>query len=117
MDLKDFVTSTITQIVEGIIEAQKELTPKKAYVNPPGNEFYGAPIKKPYLGVNNSFSNDIEFDVAITILEGKQTKGGIGVFAGAVALGTQGKSDTTNTSISRIKFTIPVAFPSANCGE
>ena len=53
----------------------------------------------------------IEFDVAVTTTEGTETKGGIGVFVVAVGLGSQGKSDATNSSSSRIKFSVPIFLP------
>jgi hypothetical protein len=55
----------------------------------------------------------IHFDVAISIEQGTETKGGIGLVVGAVTLGSQGKSDTSNTSQSRIQFTIPMALPTS----
>src|SRR5579862_1565605 len=36
MELKSFVTETLTAIVEGVVEAQKQLAPKGAHVNPTG---------------------------------------------------------------------------------
>ena len=53
----------------------------------------------------------IEFDVAVTVTEGTQTKGGIGVFMGAVGLGSQGQSSNQNASVTRIKFSVPLVLP------
>jgi hypothetical protein len=54
---------------------------------------------------------DLEFDVAVTAQEGTATKGGIGVFAGAIGLGSQGQSTAANQTVSRIKFAVPVLLP------
>jgi hypothetical protein len=38
-------------------------------------------------------------------------RGGIGVFAGAVGLGSTGKTDKSQTAVNRIKFRVPVFYP------
>lgn len=53
----------------------------------------------------------VSFDVALTIEEGSGTKGGIGVFVGAIGVGSQGQSDSRSTSLSRVTFSVPVIFP------
>ena len=55
----------------------------------------------------------VEFDIAVTAVDGKETKGGIGIVVGAIGLGSQGRSEERNTSISRIKFKVPIAFPNS----
>lgn len=40
----------------------------------------------------------MEFDIAVTSIEGTETRGGIGVVAGVFALGSQGKSLENNQS-------------------
>jgi len=53
----------------------------------------------------------VEFDMAVTATEGKETKGGIGVVAGVFTLGSAGKSDAASGSESRIKFSVPLLLP------
>lgn len=53
----------------------------------------------------------IEFDIAVTVTEGKETKGGIGVAMGIVAVGSKGESSSEANSISRLKFIVPVVLP------
>jgi len=53
----------------------------------------------------------ISFDVAVSVAQGTETKGGVGLVVGPVALGSQGKSDASNTSMSRIQFRIPMVLP------
>ena len=53
----------------------------------------------------------MEFDVAVTTSEGTETKGGIGVVVGAIVLGSHGKTDRSNISVNRIKFTVPIDYP------
>ena len=53
----------------------------------------------------------VEFDVAVTASTGTATKGGIGIMVGAIGLGSQGKSEAQDSSISRIKFLVPMVLP------
>jgi hypothetical protein len=53
----------------------------------------------------------VEFDVALTAMEGTGTKGGIGVVAGMFALGSTGQSKEESSSVSRVKFSVPLSLP------
>lgn len=53
----------------------------------------------------------VEFDVALTVTEGTGTKGGIGVFVGAINLGSAGESKNENVSISHVRFRVPLQLP------
>jgi len=114
IELKDFVSKTLTQIVEGVQDSQNALKGTEAEINP---RLYntksstmqdlcirkGSEIQVPILMV--------KFDVAVQATEGTGTKGGIGIVVGPVVIGTQGRSDKENSSISRINFEIPIALP------
>ncbi len=54
----------------------------------------------------------VDFDVALTVKEGTETKGGIGIFVGAFGVGSQGQSSAENASLSRVKFVVPITLPS-----
>ena len=121
MDLKDFVSETLLQIIQGVTEAQKTAMQHGAYINAPDSGASSLPtaVKKrdaEYLkiGTNDFFFREvqvIEFDVAVTATSGTETKGGIGVAAGIIGLGSSGKSDSSSETVNRIKFKIPVVFP------
>jgi len=53
----------------------------------------------------------VEFDVALTTVEGGQAKSGIGVFVGPVGVGTQAQIDAQNSVVNRIRFSVPVLLP------
>lgn len=111
MQLKDFVSETLNQIVEGIIAAQRFGDERGALVNPKG--LVGSNNKADWDRASGESASRIEFDVAITAVEGKGTKGGIGVFVGAIGLGSQGQSETSQSTVSRIKFSVPLHLPKA----
>ena len=118
MDLQSFIRETLVQIARGIEEASEELKDSGALINPEnvananqqGTLVYGQIVSKS----NNIMRRNVQsvtFDVAIAASEGTGTKGGIGVVVGAIALGSQGQSNASNSSTSRVQFSVPVALP------
>ncbi|MCI5145467.1 MAG: hypothetical protein D3923_08020 [Candidatus Electrothrix sp. AR3] len=116
MNLKEFVTESIVEIIDGIVEAQEKVSKKDAKIIP---KMYRLFTESQKGGTNLALGWDeeknlvhtIEFDVAVTANDGTETKGGVGVVAGIFALGSQGKSEESSQSISRLKFRVPVSFP------
>ena len=111
MQLQDFISQSIQQIVNGIRQSQQE-NKTDARINPSGLKL-GSSLKQQelYDFENQMLLSSVEFDVAVTAEETTGTKGGIGIFVGAVGVGSQGKTDTRSSSVSRIKFTVPIALP------
>ena len=111
MDLKDFVSQTLTQIVAGVKDSQQSVAECGASINPNLGGTQAEAAKHGFLWSDAGFAQVVSFDVALTVTEGTGTKGGIGVFAGAVTLGTSGQSSATNTSVSHVKFSVPLVLP------
>jgi hypothetical protein len=112
MDLKEFVSETLVQIVAGVKEAQSQAKELGAQVNP--NLIGGSSsdaAKEGYLRIAIGYAQIVHFDVALTVTEGTGTKGGIGVFTGAVNLGSTGQSKSESLSASRVQFSVPMALP------
>jgi len=111
MKLEDFVAETISQIISGIKKTHNNAEKNGAAVNPRLARKTGTLSTGRMKVEARSPIHTVEFDVAVTTMEEKGTKGGIGVFIGPMALGSKGKSESSNTSVSRIKFSVPVVFP------
>lgn len=111
MDLKEFVSLALQQMVEGVAEAQK--TVEGGQINPKiWMSQRDAAAKMKILESNaGKWIHLVEFDVAVTVADATATKGGLGLVVGPVALGTQGQSSNQNSTVSRIKFEVPVAWP------
>ena len=108
MELKTFVSQTLVEILQGVKDAQvqaKQIGGKVSPISP----FCTVPANGP--SVEEDRPQNIEFDVAVTTSSGKETSGGIGVYVGAVGLGSKGKSEASHESVSRIKFVVPVVLP------
>ncbi len=120
MDLKDFVKSSLHQIAEGMIEANEALTGTDAIVNPADivvNSENSQAYARTLASNSTRDPNDsrivekVSFDVAVTVKEGKAKDAGIKVSVMSVGLGVGGKSETSSGSESRIKFSVPMVFP------
>jgi hypothetical protein len=124
MQLQEFVTESLVQIVTGVKEASTRLAMAKSdvLINPQpvtSGEHCRLPSVKDKPVYTTELDpkriprpvETIEFDVAVTAEASSGTKGGIGVVAGVFALGSQGKSDTSHTTISRPRFAVPVVLP------
>ena len=114
MDLADFVSQTLTQIASGVSQSRE-----------PIEKLGGRLVPKPYLSMDAAskmglvpidggaqIATLVHFDVALTVTQGTGTKGGIGVFAGAISLGSSGQSNAESSSVSRVQFTVPMSLPS-----
>lgn len=117
MDLKEFIQSTLSQLIDGICQEQKRQT--GALVVPPQiwtpdatsqPMVFTSPRDKEDVG---RYVSLIEFDVTL-VLE-KEAKGGGKLKIGVASLGVEGGAtgSTSSTNTHRVKFTVPVALPAA----
>jgi len=110
MKLQEFVSETLKEIIAGVKEAQKYAELEGAWISP--RMFSPAKSEVRYFAEKDHATiEQIEFDVAVTSTEGSATEAGAGIFVAAIGLGVKGKSDTSSSSISRIKFSIPLGLP------
>jgi hypothetical protein len=106
MDLKEFVSATLTQIVDGVIEAQKQVPGER--INPRMSSL--TEIDKLGL-VGFAGVQMIKFDVALSTSEGATTQAKAGVFVAPIAFGAQGQSIAASGTVSRVQFAVPLALP------
>jgi hypothetical protein len=111
MELRDFVSETLVQIAEGVSSAQERSKELGAYVNPQLTGSTTDAVQHGFLKSQFGAAQIVGFDVALTVTEGKGTKGGIGIIAGAITLGSSGQSTSENSSVSRVKFSVPLILP------
>lgn len=116
MELQQFVTAVIKEIIAGLNEASKAVSETGAIINPRSVKPFHADCGHLFGQIETTCGqprlvHKIDFDVAVTASEGKETKGGIGIAIANIGLGTSGKADTTQSTTSRIKFSVPIAYP------
>ncbi len=102
MDLQTFVTETLRQLIEAVVVAQQHAKDKGARIAP---KYSGTKT------VGQHTLNEIEFDVAVTVTEAADKKGGLNVAFAGIGVGGSTASSSANLTVSRIKFCIPVGWP------
>ena len=103
MELKEFITTTLTQIAEGVNDAKPVYSKFGAEVNP------NVSITN-YSGGHKSTCN-IDFEVALTDSSKTTAGGGIGVALSIFKAKGEKSTDSESESLTRIKFTVPVQLP------
>jgi hypothetical protein len=111
MELAEFVTLSIQQVIKGVAGADKTAVENHARINPAI-----APVDRNHVkSVSHLAGGDIltmvSFDVAVTTVEESGKKGGIGIFVGSIGIGAQGHREAASQSASRIQFTVPIVLP------
>lgn len=108
MQLNDFIKDVITNIYNGVSEAQKSTG--KDVLPSGGLVSEGIPYIKSGIGPSASATmiSNIEFEVSLTEGNKDGISGGIGVLLGALTLGSKANSEAEQISLSKIKFNIPI---------
>jgi hypothetical protein len=108
MKLQEFVCETLKEVIAGVKEAQTYAASAGAKVNPEQDRPKG---KTGYVIDSSVPVQEVDFDIAVTSADTTETQAGAGVFVAALGIGAQGKSDTSISSINRIRFSVPLALP------
>ena len=110
MELQEFIKTALTEIVDGVAAAREATLKHRSLVGT--NRAYGFTKEAKIITDSSERTiSTVEFDIALTQSDSKDTKGGIGVFLGSVGLGSQGASHGESSSRSRIKFSVPIVLP------
>lgn len=105
MELREFIAETLTEIQQGVQDAIRRRT---------GSDFRGA--INPVWGIDtNAIGPDclqkVEFDVAVTVTEKSVGGGKAGIKVFSIELGGELSKGAEQSTVSRIKFSIPIAPP------
>ena len=116
MKLQEFVSETLKEIIAGVKEAQAYAGDNGANVNALDSHAQSSEKSQyTHVMVNGKMTispiKEIDFDVAVTSIDTTEQQAGAGIFVAALGIGAKGKSDTSNSSVSRIKFSVPIALP------
>lgn len=110
--LEDFVSEALKEIINGVTTAQNHAAAKNARVNPAGlNYRTDQGVVKLWDHETGEIAQEVHFDVAVTVTEGTETKGGMGIFVGAFGMGSHGQSEKEKSVVSRISFDVPIILP------
>lgn len=121
MNLEDFITNTIVDIVNGANKANEKLKNSGSFiVGSDIHEFKSENMIKAATDKNHKLHivSEINFDIAVTVSDESQGKGGGGIeIMDIFKLGGSKKETTANSNVSRIQFKIPVALPHSDMEE
>jgi len=122
MELKDFVGTTIEEISRGILEASKQLQDTNAIVSPldfrintQESQAFGRTKNNEFEEVSEKGTRvvqKVDFDIAVTVDETDKTNAGAKISVLSIGLGGKIESALKTGTSSRIKFSVPVVFPS-----
>jgi len=103
MELKEFITETIVQIREGVQDAIKRRSDTRSaagVINPAWVDTF-----------SDSNRQMVEFDVAVTVADklAGSAHGGLRVLS--VELGAKGSKEAEKSTVSRVKFSLPIIPP------
>ncbi len=111
MDLKEFITETLVQITNGVIDAQELIKDKGAYINPEGRHS-GENLESGYEGKFRHIQK-VKMSVAVTVTENIENRGGISILS-VISAGFASKNSDLNSISNRIEFEIPISVPIMN---
>jgi hypothetical protein len=119
MTLKQFVSQSLTEIIEGIRESQQDENKLLAQINPllSKDEMPVGARSDISAGVGQKGYSPhtlfVEFDVAVLATSDSKTKAGFSLFVAAFAGGATTEAGDIKTAHNRIKFTIPLRLRDA----
>jgi hypothetical protein len=117
MNLDEFISESFKGIIKGVKDAQPFAKQNTAIINPDveKNKISSGARVKFYDNKDGArIVSDIDFDIAVTIVNQKENGIGGGITVLGIALG--GKQATRNNDeiVSRIKFTVSIVLPDSN---
>lgn len=114
MELKDFVAQAIIQVTLGVKESQEQLAGEWVRVNPKPQDGAQVAGQMLYIAENGAAVFPLTFDVAVSAEE-KQGNHGMGITVlGIGGINLKNGSTESRSTVSRVSFTIPVAYPLKN---
>lgn len=101
MELKDFVKASVSEMMDAIVEFNEErkAAGKKGNLNPK------------VLGSDAFEIDTIDFDIAVTAASKKAGSAGGRVNLYVASVGANGSVESDNSRVSRIRFSLGVAWP------
>ncbi|MCF8241359.1 MAG: hypothetical protein K9J16_08220 [Melioribacteraceae bacterium] len=118
MELKEFVSETLTQIISGVKDAQSQQNELGAKINPTigSAQVSASSIPTSYIPTSNISSGIffIEFDVSVFASNEKGVKGGGSLNVAAIKVGADGEKSSSNAQQNKINFVVPITLPVVN---
>ncbi len=124
MDIREFVKASIIGVMCGIRDAQNEFSQGNSAYDPLISPAWGPPLSDAGGSAKGHADkmHELEFDLAITVRESTSAKANgaaqvqvVGVYSGE--LGCETEAEGGQSTVSRIRFKIPVRYPLAKLSK
>ncbi|MBL0085178.1 MAG: hypothetical protein IPP44_00450 [Ideonella sp.] len=109
MQLREFIKEVLTQIVDGVRDAQE--SNGGAFVVPSGDGGHKYAEHARFAASARLKSTIVDFDVAITAEDADKAEGGGGVKVFAIQFGAKGEISSKESTVSRVQFAVPLLLP------
>jgi hypothetical protein len=109
MQLREFIKEVLTQIVDGVRDAQEPNG--GAFVVPAGDGGHKYAEHPRFAASARLKSTIVDFDVAITAEDSDKVGGSAGVKVFSVEFGAKGEVSSKDTTASRVQFAVPLLLP------
>lgn len=103
MDVKDFISQSLQEIIQGVSEAQQDVGGEQIAANMAGHTGGGNLINA---GKHGIFTR-VDFDVAVSAETSGSGGGNLKVFG----VGIEGSAEHTAGKANRLTFSVPVRLP------
>lgn len=110
MELKDFISQAIKDLLHGVLEAQNDAKTGNCVV-PSGKQSNDLFPKGNVVHNGDWTSTLVNFDIAISAEESAAKGGKAGVKIAVLSAALDTENTNKNTSTSRIQFSVPVILP------
>ena len=117
MELKEFITETISAIIQATEELKQEFKEAAVVITPPA-ALSGSDVYKDGSG-NYVYRHvkDVNFDVAVTIGNDAEGSGRAGIKVFQIEVGAGGKVTASSEQVSRVQFAIPIAMTNSEAEQ
>lgn len=109
MELREFISSTIKEIVDGVVEARQIIKEHGATI--PGTDKTKGGFNDVSYETHKNRIEIVEFETILTDTDVSGKTGKIGVSFGSFGAGYENKKGGESTSCTRVKFYIPIVYP------
>lgn len=118
MDISEFIKETIRQVCDGVYQASIDCSQSGVVVNPTitvgENGEYFIPREPSSVAMQRRVQK-IDFDIAVEASETTEKSGQAGVSIHVVSGKGNYAKGQTNSTTSRISFSIPICLPTQDC--
>ena len=117
LSLKDFVRDAVSDIISGISEAQEKISDNNiegsitAKLIPNYENTVSGEKRSAYYRDTGQPIDQIDFDIAVTTADTSSAEGSTGIQVVGFRLGGKADQSSEQSSISRVRFKVPVAWP------